>query len=88
MDLHQRLDALLALAESIGLALRREPLGGDGGGLCLLKGRRVLFVDTDADLDARYERTLTALADLTEWESQAIEREIREDLTRARKNSA
>ena len=85
MDLQQRLDELLMLAESLGLTLRREALGGEGGGLCVLRGQRVLFVDTSADLDTRYERTLAALADLPEWEGRFIRPEIREDLERLRR---
>lgn len=84
MDLQQRLDELLTLAESIGLALRREPLGGEGGGMCVLRGRRVLFVDTSADLDTRYERTLAAMAELPEWEGRFVHPEIRDDLERVR----
>lgn len=84
MDLHQRLDALLTLAEQIGLDIRRESLGGDGGGLCVLRGRRVLFVDTAADIDTRYERTLAAISETPEWESRFVAPEIRDDLERFR----
>ncbi|MCK6482902.1 MAG: hypothetical protein HUU22_09015 [Phycisphaerae bacterium] len=84
MDLHQRLEALLTLAEQIGLEIRRESLGGDGGGLCELRGRRVLFVDSAADIDTRYERTLAAIAETPEWESRYVSPELREDLDRMR----
>jgi hypothetical protein len=42
------LEELLALLETNGVTVRSEPLGGEGGGLCTIKGRRVLFVDTEA----------------------------------------
>ena len=42
------LDELLALLEANGVAIRNEPLGGSGGGLCTIKGQRIYFVDTQA----------------------------------------
>jgi hypothetical protein len=42
------LDELLALLEANGVAVRNEPLGGSGGGLCTVKGQRIFFVDTQA----------------------------------------
>lgn len=85
MDLHRRLDTLLTLAEEVGLMLRREPLGGEGGGCCMLKGRRVLFLDTTADLEVQYEKTLAALAPLPELEKRFLPPEVRDDLDRAKR---
>ena len=42
------MEELLALLETNKVTIRKEPLGGSGGGLCIVKGRRVLFVDTEA----------------------------------------
>ena len=42
------LQELLALLEANGIAIRNEPLGGSGGGLCTIKGERIFFVDTQA----------------------------------------
>lgn len=87
MDLQARLDALLTVAEEIGLSVRREPLGGDGGGYCVLRGRRVLFVDTAADLETRYERTLAAIARLPDVEQRYLPPEVRDDIERQQKAS-
>jgi hypothetical protein len=84
MDLGSRLELLLTLAEEIGVDVRAEPMGGDGGGMCLLKGRRVLFVDTSADLATRYERTLAGMANLPELEGRYIVPEVRQDLDQQR----
>jgi len=84
MDLASRLEALLALAEEIGVEVRAEPMGGEGGGLCLLRGRQVLFVDTSADVATRYDRTLAAMAPLTELEQRYVVPEVRQDLDRRR----
>ena len=42
------LDELLALLEANGVTIRNEPLGGSGGGLCIIKGQRIFFVDIQA----------------------------------------
>ena len=42
------MEELLALLEANEVTIRSEPLGGSGGGLCEVKGRRILFVDTQA----------------------------------------
>ncbi|MEK6643384.1 MAG: hypothetical protein AABZ08_05700 [Planctomycetota bacterium] len=84
MDLQTRLDILTGLAEELGLAIRREPLGGAGGGFCQIKGQRILFIDTMGDVETRYERTLEALAGLPEIEQRFVPPEIREDIIRQR----
>lgn len=87
MDLGSRLEALLALAEEIGLDVRAEAMGGEGGGMCVLKGRRVLFVDTSADLATRYERTLAGMAGLSELDGRFILPEVRRDLDEQRRDA-
>jgi hypothetical protein len=84
MDLQSRLDALVALAEEIGLSVRREPQGGDGGGYCVLRGERILFIDTVADLETCYERTVEALASMPEIDQRYLPPEIRQDIDRQR----
>jgi hypothetical protein len=42
------LQELLALLEANGITIRNEPLGGNGGGLCTIKGERLFFLDTQA----------------------------------------
>ena len=39
---------LLVLLEANDVAIRNEPLGGSGGGLCTIKGKRIFFVDSNA----------------------------------------
>jgi hypothetical protein len=48
MDNQKILEELLALLDANGVAIRREPLGGSGGGLCTVKGQPIFFVDTQA----------------------------------------
>ncbi len=42
------LQELVALLEASGVAVRSEPLGGNGGGLCTVKGKPIFFLDTEA----------------------------------------
>ena len=42
------LEDLLEILETGGVTVRSERLGGSGGGLCTVKGKKVFFVDTDA----------------------------------------
>ncbi len=44
------LEELLALLDANGVAIRRDALGGGGGGLCTVKGQRLFFLDTQAPL--------------------------------------
>jgi len=88
MDLETRLSELLRAAEEIGLAIQRVPMGGEGGGFCVVKGQRRLFIDTMTDLETRYERTLAALAPLPEMDTRYLLPEVREDLDRQREQDA
>ena len=84
MNLASRLEELVAAVEKIGVDVRAEPMGGEGGGLCRLRGRPVLFIDTSADLATRYDRTLAALATLPELDEHYLVPEVRADLDRQR----
>ena len=88
MDLGRRLEALLEVAEQLGIEIRTESMGGGGGGLCRLKGRRVLFVDTAADLATRYDRALAAVAGLDEVDGQYLLPEVRRDIEHQRQIAA
>ncbi len=82
MELHNRLDTLLNLARELEIDIRSESLGGEGGGMCVLRGRRVLFVDTSADIETRYEKTVAAMSALPELDGRYVPPEVREDLDR------
>ncbi len=48
MNEQRILEEILAMLEANSVNIRREPLGGNGGGLCTIKGQNILFVDTQA----------------------------------------
>lgn len=67
MDEQRVLDELLALLEANHVAIRREPLGGRGGGLASMKGGHVFFVDTEAasiDVATLCAEAVTKLLDI------------------------
>jgi len=83
MDIQTRLETLLARAEELGIEIRRVSLGGEGGGLCVIKGRQVLFLDMAADPATRYDRTVSAMARVPAVQDKFLPPELREDLDRA-----
>ena len=82
MDATAQLDTVLQLFEQLGIEVRRERLGGSGGGLCKIRGQRVVFVDLDADLATRLDRCVEALASLPEAASLYSAPEMRELMDR------
>jgi len=48
MNEQRILEELLTLLQANSVAIRNEPLGGSGGGLCTVKGEQIFFVDTQA----------------------------------------
>ncbi len=61
------LEELLALLEANDVAIRNEPLGGSGGGLCTIKGEQIFFVDTQAasaDVAALCAEAVTKVVDI------------------------
>lgn len=55
------LEEALRAAEALGYQVRREWLGGVGGGSCEIKGRRHLFIDLSLSLPDQLQQALAAL---------------------------
>jgi hypothetical protein len=72
------LDELLALLESNGVAIRNEPLGGSGGGLCIIKGQRIFFVDTQAASAVSAAMCAEAVSKVVDVEQIYIKPQIRQ----------
>ena len=64
MNTVELLDAALDLARRAGYQVRQEWLGGGGGGGCMLKGRRMLFIDLALGPIDQLEHVLDALRPL------------------------
>jgi len=72
------MEELLALLESNGVAIRNEPLGGNGGGLCTVKGQHTLFVDTNAPAVATAAICAEAVAKLIDIEQIYVKPQVRQ----------
>ena len=68
MDEQDILEQLLDLAEQIGIEVKHEYMGGEGGGICRLRGKWILYVDRQALLSEQLGRTAEALANRKECE--------------------
>ena len=80
MEIEDKIAVLLEVAVKLELKVRAEPLGGNGGGICKLKGQSILFIDLDASPLMRYERLLSDLSTLPALEDIYLVPEIRDDL--------
>lgn len=87
MTLQMRLDALLDAAKSVGIPVEKVPMGGEGGGLAILAGKRRLFVDTMSDTATAYETTLGALAAIPEIDALPLPESVRADLDKLREST-
>ena len=86
MDPMPQLDTLVELFGRLGIPVRRELLGGDGGGLCTMRGQRVLFVDTAAYEVTQRDCCLRALARLPEADAMYLSPALREAIERIKQD--
>ena len=78
MNEQRILEELLALLEANGVAIRDEPLGGNGGGLCAMKGRQIFFVDTQAPSAVVAAMCAQAVPKVVDIEEIYIKPEVRQ----------
>lgn len=78
MNEQRILEELLALLEGSGVAIRSEPLGGAGGGLCAVRGRQVFFLDTQAASGESAALCAEALRRVLDIEDIYIRPEVRQ----------
>jgi len=73
-------DEMIELAKRLGITVRHAHLGGGGGGMALIKGKRQLFVDLDAEAADQLEQTAKALGRVGELEGVYVRPDVREIL--------
>lgn len=78
MDEQRILDELLTLLEAHRVKIRREALGGRGGGLATMKGQSVFFVDTEAASAEVASLCAEAVARLLDIETIYLRPEVRQ----------
>jgi hypothetical protein len=77
MNEQRILEELLALLEAQNVKIRREPLGGRGGGLAALKGETLFFLDTEAASAEVAALCADALLKLVDVETIYLRPEVR-----------
>ena len=80
MDTEAKLSCVLELFEKLGVTIRTEYLGGEGGGVCHFSGKHLFFMDLDADFQTQYASALSGLANIDGLDNMFILPKIRADL--------
>ncbi|MCA9103512.1 MAG: hypothetical protein R3C10_24215 [Pirellulales bacterium] len=62
MQTVERLDQLVRLARRLGYTVRQEWLGGNGGGVCELRGKKHLFLDLANSASEQLDTVVEVLA--------------------------
>ncbi len=86
METSQQLGALIGLAESVGISIRRAPAAGDseatqrepGGALVRLKGKEIIFLDPTASSSDQIAVVAGALRGRPEIHQRFLPPEIRQ----------
>jgi len=78
MNEQQILEQLIALLAGEGVTIRRDELGGSGGGLCTIQGKPTFFIDTQATSGETAAVAADAVAKTVHIEDVYIRPEIRE----------
>ncbi len=79
MNEYQILESLLAVAEELGIEVRKEQIDGvSGGGLCKLKNRLVLIIDRTSPLTEQINAAAASLKDRPELECIYLRPQVRD----------
>jgi hypothetical protein len=78
MDAGGILDEILSLLESGGVAIRRAAMGGEGSGLCKLRGKDVFFLDVEEPLAEAAAKAAGAVSRSIDIERVYLKPEVRD----------
>ena len=81
------LDELLRLLEKAGIEVRTEQMGGGGGGVCSVKGRNIVFLDSQGSMRERAAVCANALAKAVDLEKVYLKPEVRQFVEHESKRS-
>ncbi len=72
------LDECTRVFNALDMPVRREHLAGNGGGLCVLRGKTTVFIDLDADLATQVATCVRVLAGVERVEGMFLTPALRE----------
>jgi hypothetical protein len=87
MNTEGLLEELLGLLEKAGVEIRAEAMGGGGGGMCSVKGKSIVFLDTQASATERAAVCARALAKAMDVEGVYMKPEVRQFVEREAQRS-
>lgn len=82
MDVSTQIEQICKVMTRLDVDVRFENLGGMGGGMCRIKGRRLMILDLDSDELSRLDVAVAAMAELPELEGLYLPPAIREQIRR------
>ena len=69
---------MLQLLDKAGIEVRLEEMGGGGGGICSVKGKRIVFLDVQAAASERAGVCARALTEAVNLEEVYMKPEVRQ----------
>ncbi len=72
---------ILLVCQRMDIEVRLASLGGEGGGLCEVRGRRFLYVDAESDMATRVDRCLHIIAACPDVEQVFIPPSLRQRIS-------
>jgi hypothetical protein len=76
----EQLDQLVRLARELGYTVRQEWLGGEGGGVCELRGKKHIFIDLANSAAEQLDTVAAVLATDARLAKIAVTDELRDML--------
>jgi hypothetical protein len=78
MNIQSIAEQLVEILKKNGVDIRYEQLGGSGGGICTIKNRQVMFIDTQASAAQTAENCAEALITTVDIEGIYLRPEVRQ----------
>lgn len=78
MDQQQILEELISILETNGVQVRDEPLSGHSGGLCTVRGRPVVFLDSHTNTQENADTCAQAVNRVINIEELYIKPQVRQ----------
>jgi hypothetical protein len=78
MNQRQILEELVSLLETHGVQVRDEPLAGQHSGLCTVRGRPIMFLDSDSSVQDNADACAEAAGQAINIEELYIKPQVRQ----------
>jgi hypothetical protein len=86
MDISSIIEELIALLNRQQVEIRRASLGGNGSGLCRIRGKNIFFFDNEEEYAEIASKCASAVAELVDIETVYIKPELRDFIKKSAEN--